>query len=421
MEITVTNLNEPKRLLGFDFWRFFGSFFVFVIHNEMILAIAGAQNPELLNAPNYLMEFLYPTAITIFGYCAVPVFLFISGYFTLGRPLKDTDWSKCVKNFTKYVLYYWKWLLFALVVYLLVPNFFFGGSPLAGMTTGQAVFTVLKNFINMNLMDGGIITPVSLNWFIMTLAWVSLLTVIFKPFIQTQNIKTIRKLMVVMFFTSCGLAFFRNFGYHLTVVDPESLFGQLLANFNPLYTGALGYVGIDSLTWMYLAGGWFAMDTEVKQKIKDMKWSKVVVIAVVLTLLQAAVTFISSKINLQVYYQTLDYYCNGGWIFGSSMFVLIAYKLNFVIKEDSKIGKFTMKYSPDLLGVMIMGWTFGPYMLGNIFVPVLYMMIESLWNPSMPIVFTLVYLVFCVVYWAIILVVVHLLKKVPLVKNMFTA
>ncbi|MDN6025661.1 hypothetical protein [Bifidobacterium mongoliense] len=41
----------------------------------------------------------------------VPMFLFLSGYFGLGRAMRDNDWSKSISNFWKNIWYWIRWVL----------------------------------------------------------------------------------------------------------------------------------------------------------------------------------------------------------------------------------------------------------------------------------------------------------------------
>ncbi len=77
---TITPAAKSKRLLGFDFWRFFGSFMVFVIHNVSVMNTAAAAYPEVMTVNSLFERMTHPTLITLIGSSAVPMFLYSQIY-----------------------------------------------------------------------------------------------------------------------------------------------------------------------------------------------------------------------------------------------------------------------------------------------------------------------------------------------------
>lgn len=416
--------SKPQRMLGFDFWRFFGSFLVFVIHNVYVIQIAAAANPEIMTANSLLERFTHPTLVTLMGSSAVPMFLFLSGYFTLGRPVRENDWDKCKKGFWKYLIYYWKWLVVALVIYLVFPNLFYTGNALEGLSAKQIAIYFLRNLTNVSNVDGvGVVGPVALNWFIIVMAWLMLLTPFLKGVVQSGNIKMVRTLTFVLAGFTMVPGAIRAIGANVLLSNPDSTLGWFMNGFYPLYTVSGGFTLGTHFVAIYLMGGWFAVDTALQERIKNMKWSMTTVVAAVLFLVEAWYTQLGSTLTYpaDAYWITLDWYDYGGWIFGTAMFVLVAFKLNDTITADSKIGKFTTAFSSDTLGVMIAGWMFGPYQMGKVFVPIVTNMVNTLWNPSFPILLTLAWLLFNFTYWFCVLILVHFVKKIPFVGKLFVA
>lgn len=167
---TIKNqsLGTQRRMLGWDLWRIWGCFVIFLGHNY-VLGFASLLDPTMIPA-TLGQGFYFPDVSQAFMYSAVPLFIMISGFFALGRPVKDNEWSLAKKNFVSYIIYYWRWLLLALVIFLVFPSVWPSRTPFADLTVGQSILMVLKNFVNTNLLQGGIIGPVALNWFIAGLA-----------------------------------------------------------------------------------------------------------------------------------------------------------------------------------------------------------------------------------------------------------
>lgn len=406
-------LGGRQRMLGWDLWRFWGCFVIFMGHNWMEFERHLLDGMEPLS---YLSEFIYPRSTHMLIFTAVPLFVIISGFFALGRPVGPNDWGKAKKDFKKYILYYWKWLAFALVIYLVFPNLWDGGSPFAGKTVSQSVVMVLGNFINTNLLYGGLTRPVSLNWFIIVVAWLLLLAPLFRSFIQNRDIKAIRTIVTILLIMGVVFPGIRLVSGDILSRNPDSAIADFFTTLDPFQAQNFQYLGFFMIC--FLIGGWFAVDTKAQDFVKRISWPVVGVIGVVALFLQGIIAHYSEYMVVPGW-ESLMSYSYGGWIPATVFYLILAYKLNFAIKEDSRIGKFTQNFSKDTLGVMITGWAFGPYMLSAVFGPVIDTMIATFWNPSTPIVLTLVWLLFNVLYYVVLMVAVHFMKKIPIVGRIF--
>lgn len=288
------------------------------------------------------------------------------------------------------------------------PNY----APFADQSFGQNVLMVVRNFVNTSLLQPGIISPVALNWFIIGLAWLALLAPVMRRFFHTGDMKMIRGVMAILALMMVILPFVRAAFTPAVEAHGDLSFVGFMATLDPLY--AMGWTW--SVWWIvcFMAGGWLAVDKGAQEFIRRMKWPVVIGLTVVALFIQGIVRYYTI-----VGGAGLDDYTNGGWMFSSVMYVIIAYKLNFVIKPESGVGRFTSSWGTDALGAMIVGWMFGPAMLTGVFGPVMDWMVTTFWNPSSPFVLTLVWWLFNIVYFIVVFCVVHLLKRVPIVQNMF--
>ncbi|MFZ1381470.1 MAG: hypothetical protein WAS54_01615 [Scrofimicrobium sp.] len=401
---------KPKgrpRLLGWDIFRFWGAFAIFMGHNIALAFAVHLGENAVPTSP--LQIFVHPQSSSILIFTAVPVFVMLSGYFALGRPPREGEWDKAKSSFWKYIVYYWKWLVLALVLFLTVPAIWPAYTPFADQSIGDNFLMVLRNFVNASLYDPGIISPVALNWFIVGLAWLALLAPVMRRFFHQGDMKMIRSTMVILTLFMVIFPFIRAAFTPAATAHPESILLSFGATLNPLNW-------MLSSWWIvcFMAGGWLAVDKAAQEFIRRMKWAVVIGLTVVALFIQGIVRYYTI-----VGGAGLDDYTNGGWMFSSVMYVIIAYKLNFVIKPDSRVGRFTSSWGTDALGAMIVGWMFGPAMLTGVFGPVMDWMVTTFWNPSSPMVLTLVWWLFNIVYFIVVFCVVHLLKRVPIVQNMF--
>ncbi|MGO1261123.1 MAG: hypothetical protein ACTMHX_05595, partial [Bifidobacterium mongoliense] len=66
-----------------------------------------------------------------------PMFLFLSGYFGLGRAMRDNDWSKSISNFWKNIWYWIRWVLLFSILVVLAPGLWPTERPFAGKSLGD--------------------------------------------------------------------------------------------------------------------------------------------------------------------------------------------------------------------------------------------------------------------------------------------
>jgi hypothetical protein len=308
-------------------------------------------------------------------------------------------------------------LLLALIVFIAFPAVWAINHPFEGKTFFQNAMMVLSDFINTNLASNNITQPVAINWFIITLACLALLSPLLRPFFHSGNIRMIRIIVFALTLWSSVFYGIRMIGTWYVTANPDSVIGNFFAVLNPIQGN--GWNWNNPFIPMFMLGGWFAVDTKAQEFLKKLHWGITIPILLALLLLQAAATHLSNVVGDPFEdWNILLSYGRGGWIFGFAMFVILAYKLNFVIKESSAIGRFTKNWSDDALGVMTVGWAFGPYMLGAIFQPIVTNIVQTFWDPASPIILSLVYYAFNIAYYIAVFVVVHLLKKVPVVRRM---
>jgi surface polysaccharide O-acyltransferase-like enzyme len=413
-------------MLGWDLWRFVGCLLIFIGHNGLAFQLSKHYDAAAMASHSFFGVLTSPMdACQLLIFTCVPVFIFISGYFSLSKPINPgKDWNKAKAGFWKYILHYWKWLTLS-AVFLIIMAISGGVNSVAAMfmketmTWDSFVIGLIKNYVNMDLLDYGATTMVALNWFFVVMAWLMLLTPIFQYFVQSKHVKMVRTLTLVLLTFSCIIPTVRYVFSYLLTLNGNAVF-EFFANVNPLFSNEeIGFNIVNFAIPMYLFGGLFAIDEKLKEKIKNLPWFTAMIIVVVLFAAQVGVQYASNIIPATGYVSSLSYYPLIGWFPMTTGWVILAYKWNFSISENSKLGKFIINWAPDTLGVMTLGWFLGPYILSTVCLPIFDSMIINLWNPSYPIVFTTVLNAFYVLYFVIIFVLVHLLKKVPVVRRAF--
>ena len=419
-------LVKKSRELGWDLWRFWGCFTVFMGHNFIEFFNAWVnRSPDFARTTipkNFLLLPLYPSILGAFTMATVPVFIFISGYFSLGKAVKEDEWLKAKRSFWKYIIYYWKWLAFALILILLAPGLFADFHPFANQTLGQNIMMIFRNFVNTSVADPGIVSPlVSLNYFFVGLAWLALLTPLIHPLFQSGKIKAIRALTLIISAYAFVLPGVRLEAGTFLASNPNSLILSFLSTLNPLQSVDFGWNNY----WIacFMLGGLFAVDTKIKDFVKNLRWSAVAVIVVVIFIYLFWVVknfgYTSFKLDNQV---PLIIYTMGGWLPLAILYVIIPYKLNFILKEESFIGRFIIKYSPHTLGVMTTGWVFCsvlPPTNGKV-QNLLMTLTDQIWNPNLPFVTTIILFLLNVAGFAFFFAAVSVLSKVPVLGKLFT-
>ena len=400
---------KAARMLGWDMWRFWGAFTIFWGHNLYALTMSNASLAEQM-APKSPLQFLYyPDNSWAVVFSAVPVFVFISGYFALRTPPKSTDWAKAKNTFCKYVLHVLRWAVIALFLFLVVPGLWPGMEPFVGLGVKEIVLQLYNGFVNTSLSANFLKTTINVNYFVVALAWMSLFAPVFKWFLHNGDIKAKRTLILILTLFCMVFQGARSVGSAVLAANPESTLGAFLSLLNPFSTAQFSW---DNFWLVYfLWGGLFAVDTQLQERVKSLRWPVV--------LLAGFVAFVI-KCTLWYYYGFAlgSYNCGAGMLM-AIVYIMIAYKLNFVIREDSPAGRFTKMFTGDFLGVMTLGLMFGTQLMNSSLKPLMSSLASVIWFPSAPFLTTVLWFLFNATYWFALLVIVHFLRKVPVLGKIF--
>ena len=347
----------------------------------------------------------------------VPMFLFLSGYFGLGRAMRDNDWSKSISNFWKNIWYWIRWVLLFSILVVLAPGLWPTERPFAGKSLGDSLLHLLRSLITPQ--NGTITDNIGPAFFFVGFAWVAFFAALFRPFFATASMKTIRIMTAVIVGYATLVPFMNFFSTDVLAADPKSMLGAFLA-VSPLTT--LHFTWFNFWLAMYVRGGWFARDVQVQRVLRDMGWWLVIVIALAGFALEAV---LGHEYGL-VYWATTGHmpgvmYETGGYLPMMIPYVIISFKLNDVIKPESRLGRFVLRVSPTTLGTILVGWCFGTLLVRGVFAGAF----TSLWEPlypigGSPIPFSLVWFVICTLWFALITVVVLLMAKIPFVRSLVT-
>ncbi|MEE8685115.1 MAG: hypothetical protein SOI64_07810 [Bifidobacterium mongoliense] len=188
-------------------------------------------------------------------------------------------------------------------------------------------------------------------------AWVAFFAALFRPFFATASMKAIRIMTAVIVGYATLVPFMNFFSTDVLAADPKSMLGAFLA-VSPLTT--LHFTWFNFWLAMYVLGGWFARDVQVQRVLRDMRWWLVIVIALAGFALEAV---LGHEYGF-VYWATTGHmpvvmYETGGYLPMMIPYVIISFKLNDVIKPESRLGRFVLRVSPTTLGTILVGWCFG--------------------------------------------------------------
>lgn len=399
-----------KRQLGWDFWRFWGAFTIFWGHNLYGLTTSNADiAAEMI--PNSFARWLVSPDITwSLVYSAVPMFVFISGYFCLGKPYSSNDWSKSKGTFFKYAGYVLRWAVVGMLLLILFPALWPGLEPFAGLSTKEIFLQIYNGLINTVVGTPVLSLTFNVNYFLIGIGWMILLSPMFKGLFHNGNIKSAR--VIVLIVTLYSLVFngmFHGIGADLLKANPGSLIGSILSTFSPLSTAQFSW--FDFWEVYFLWGGLFAVDKDLQNKVKRIPWG-VVAIAFI-------AAFIIQNVIFYNWLWSTCLYNQGSGIFLCIVYIIFAYKMNFVITEDSKLSKFILKYTPDTLGVMTMHLMFGTQIMYTSLKPLFGKIAGQIWFPNAPIVTTILWFIINAVYFILIFAAVHWGKKIPVLGNLW--
>ncbi|MCQ4864426.1 hypothetical protein [Pseudoflavonifractor phocaeensis] len=420
MQPTPVNALTKKRHrnLGFDLFRFWGVFLIFVGHNYGIFQGLGAELglSNLIDAPTWWAEFGYSSFWYQVVLTGVPLFIMIAGFHSLGRPCGPNDWVKAKSDFCKYVLFWFKWLIVGTLLAILVPSIW--GRGVADLTFTQKIEVFIENLFCTNITKG-FAGVTAINWTTLGLAWAALLCFLLRPLFQSKNIKAIRAMTFVVFFMVSIVPTIYTFGKDMLVQHPDSMVALFFSNFNPLST-----TGWNPENWnnfwfpMLMLGGWYAVDTDVRKRVQNMSWPKTLAICAVMVI---AFVFIAHYYGMNRYVDGmfLTIYWRGGWAPASFAWFILADKINATCKEDSKLGRFILKFGEDNIGGMIISYPFGSTLQQTVFFFVYEWMFATFHSPVL---LSLMFFLYNAAFYAVLVTIVHFLRpvfsKIPVLRGL---
>ena len=247
-----------KRNLGFDLFRFWGVFCIFIGHNYNIMLgtysdITNA-NPAVLNAPTWWQEFVYPSLWINLVLTGVPLFIMISGFHSLGKPVRPTDWVDTKRTFVKYFVFWGKWALIGAVLLVIFPTVFDAGWPNNPHITYSSISELVRIICESILgttSGTGFQFLNTINWTTIALAWAAILCFIMRPVFQSKNIKAIRAITAIAVFMCLVVPTIRDLGTYYLTLYPESQFFTFISHFM-----ILGTTGFNVENWNNF---WFPM------------------------------------------------------------------------------------------------------------------------------------------------------------------
>lgn len=404
-------LNTPakKRQLGWDLWRFWGAFTIFFGHNLYALTNSNADISSEMIPSSFLRWMQSPDISWSLVYSAVPMFVFISGYFALGKPYGPNDWAKSKNTFFRYIGYVFRWAFVGLILFLLFPQVWPGMEPFAGLSIKEIGLQLYNGFINTIVGTKFLATTYNVNYFLVGIGWMILLSPLFKGLFHNGNIKAAHAIVLIITLFSVVFNCIRCIGGEIILANPDSTLGSVLSTFNPISTAQ--FTWFDFWEVYFLWGGLFATDKELQERVKHIPWLVVALLALV--------AYVVQNIIFYNWLWATSLYNQGAGIFLCIVYIMFAYKMNGILKEDSKLGHFIIKYTPDTLGVMTMHLMFGTQVMNSSLKPLFAQVAQAIWFPQAPLVTTFLWLAVNIVYFALIFTAVHWLKKIPLIGKLF--
>lgn len=424
MDSKATTIQAPrKRNLGFDLFRFWGVFLIFIGHNYYVMngftSNISNVNMEILNAPNWWQEFWYPSIWINLVLTGVPLFIMIHGFHSLGKPCGPNDWVKTKTDFVKYVVFWGKWAIIGALLTFIAPSIW--GNPIEGMTTGQAMELFLENVICTQVTKGfNMVTAI--NWTVLALSWASVLCFILRPLFQSKNIQAIRICTAIACVMCVINPTIRDLGTYFLAKNPDSLVALFFSNFTFFDT-----TGFNTYNWynfwfpMLMLGGWYAVDTKVRDKVRSWSWGVTLAVSAVLVVIFVYITHFGGLIS--EYAATtgtaINIYWRCGWMPASFAWFIIADKINATCSEDSKLGRFIAKYGTDNIGAMIISYPFGSTLQKTVLLFVYEWMFDTFKTPFG---LSAAFLIYNVLFYAVLILIVHYLRpvfaKVPFLRGL---
>ena len=327
---------RKKRNLGFDLFRFWGVFCIFIGHNynkAIGAAHSRVTNPNfaVMNAQTWWQNFIYPSLWMDLVLTGVPLFIMISGYHTIGRKPRATDWVDTKKTFVKYLVFWLKWLLVGGILLVLFPAVFDAGWPgnprLNFSSVGEVIEMILENLIGTS-SGKGFHALNTINWTTIGLAWAAILAFIMRPIFHQADIKAVRTITFIAVFMCLAVPTIRDVGTYFLVAHPDSLVATFMSNFSILdTTGFSQGAGNWNNFWfpMLMLGGWYAVDEKVHNRVRSWSWGKIAAICVPMVVLFVIIGFYSGLISnyADVTGTPATIYWRIGWLPASASWFII--------------------------------------------------------------------------------------------------
>lgn len=420
--------NQPRhRNLGFDLFRFWGVFCIFVGHNfNKARGIGGSWvsnfNMEVLCAPTWWHEFVYPSLWINLVLTGVPLFIMIFGFHSLGKPVRSTDWVDTKKSFMKYFAFWAKWALIGAVLLILFPAVFDAGYPsnprLIFSSTGELIRMIFESIIGTSSGVGFQMLN-AINWTTIALAWAGILCFIMRPMFQRKNIKAIRTVTFIAVFMCLVIPTIRDLGKYYLSLNPDSQVFTFMSRFMILGTTGFNVQNWDNFWFpMLMMGGLYAVDDELRNRVRSWSWAKIGLISAALVTLFVIIGhyygLISDYATIAGVAATIYWRC--GWMPASIAWFIIADKINATCTDESKLGRFILKYGEDNIGAMLFTYPFGSILQGTV-LSFVYTWMNANIN-SGPL-YMLLFTAYNVAFYAVSIVIVHWLRKIPYVGSLF--
>ena len=415
-----------KRNLGFDLFRFWGVFCIFIGHNYNIMKGVYSDitnsNPEVLNAPTWWQEFAYPSLWINLVLTGVPLFIMIAGFHSLGKPVRATDWVDTKRTFVKYVVFFFKWAILGAFLLLVFPRVFDYTYPNNGILNvsgfAETFELILENIIITSTSKGFLFLN-AINWTTLALGWAAVLCFIMRPVFQSKNIKAIRAITLIAVVMCLVAPTIRDMGTYYLSLYPDSLVFKFMSNFAFFSTTGFRGHNWDNFWFpMLMMGGLYAVDEKMRNRVRSWSWAKIGIISAVLVVLFVIIGHYYGLISdyAAVTGTAATIYWRCGWMPASIAWFIIADKINVTCTEESKLGKFILKYGEDNIGAMAFSWAFGSVLQGTVLSFIYTWMNATITSGP---VMAFAFITYNIAFYAILVIIVHWLRKVPYVGSLF--
>jgi hypothetical protein len=327
---------KKERLLGLDFFRFFGAFIVIAGHYSGWISLYG--KPFTL-PETYLGYYFSSELLSAIVWLPVPIFLMIGGFNNLGRKISPDDSPKKIyRGALKILKIYTFWTIVMTTLSAILGKITFAELPL--------------KIVSYFFAPGGGTQFTGHFWYLAFYIGCLVVAPVYRAFFTTANIKLIRTFMIVAIIggyvmpqlTIITYTFMADVDWYVAIFQNTSFFDL-----------ARMYYGI---FLMFLIAGWFKVDPMYEKILKKTNvWVLfgLFIAGFMAYFIQYYVTqpewfiYNPETPNLVPNYDALLFLPAN--IIGFSLFK----KLDYIIKADSKFAQFINKHSGRMLTVYILG------------------------------------------------------------------